>query len=170
MKIAYADPPYPGQAKRHYSNDPSGISPAEVDHAALIAALEREYPDGWALSTSSSSLQVVLALCPPDVRVSPWVKTFAPFKPGVNPAFHWEAVIWKGGRTKRPRTEPTVRDWFAGPAPIRTGTHGAKSEAFAFWLFALLGMQPGDILVDKYPGSRAVSRAWARWQRQLWTA
>lgn len=41
MRIAYADPPYIGQAKRHYRNDPSGIPAAEVDHAALIAEMER---------------------------------------------------------------------------------------------------------------------------------
>ena len=37
MKFAYADPPYIGQAKRHYSHDPLC---AEVDHArAALTAL-----------------------------------------------------------------------------------------------------------------------------------
>jgi hypothetical protein len=38
---------------------------AEVDHAALVARLVADYPDGWALSTSAAALPVVLPLCPP---------------------------------------------------------------------------------------------------------
>jgi hypothetical protein len=64
MKFAYADPPYIGQAKKHYSHDPAC---AEVDHRALIARLVTEYPDGWALSLSSPTLQQILALCPAGV-------------------------------------------------------------------------------------------------------
>lgn len=45
MKFAYADPPYIGQAKRHYQSE-------EVDHEKLIKRLINEYPDGWALSLS----------------------------------------------------------------------------------------------------------------------
>jgi hypothetical protein len=37
---------------------------------------------------------------------------------------------------------------------------GAKPAAFSAWLFALLGMQPGDEFVDLYPGSHGVTRAW----------
>ena len=37
MRVAYADPPYIGQAKRHYSHDPRC---AEVDHADLVEKLE----------------------------------------------------------------------------------------------------------------------------------
>lgn len=54
MKFAYADPPYVGQAKKHYSADPRC---AEVDHAELIARLCADFPDGWALSLSSPSLK-----------------------------------------------------------------------------------------------------------------
>jgi hypothetical protein len=167
VKLAYADPPYPGQARKHYTADPSGIVAAEVDHEALIARLCADYPDGWALSTSSSALQRVLALCPPDVRIAAWVKPFASFKPGVNPAYAWEPVIWRGGR-KRSRTEPTVRDWMSANIILRAGTHGAKPDAFSFWLFELLNLAPGDDLDDLYPGSGRVSRAWQRWRRNLW--
>ena len=167
MQVAYADPPYPGQAAKHYGSDPSGIVAAEVDHAALVRRLQLEYPDGWALSTSSSTLHYVLGLCPSGVRVAAWVKPFASFKPGVNPAYAWEPVIWTGGR-KRGRDEPTVRDWVSSSITLQRGTHGAKPEAFCFWLFDLLGMRPGDTLEDLFPGSGAVSAAWNRWQRQLW--
>lgn len=37
---------------------------------------------------------------------------------------------------------------------------GRKPLAFSVWLFALLGMRPGDELVDLFPGSGAVSAAW----------
>jgi hypothetical protein len=49
VRLAYADPPYPGQAKIHYSHDPRC---AEVDHAKLIAELETY--DGWALSSGAN--------------------------------------------------------------------------------------------------------------------
>lgn len=167
MRLAYADPPYPGQAKRHYANDPSGIVAAEVDHAALIARLCADYPDGWALSSSSVALRDLLPLCPPDVRIGAWVKPFAVMKPGVNPGYGWEPVIWRGGRVKRARGEPTVMDFVSANITLQAGTHGAKPEAFCYWLFALLGIEPGDTLDDLYPGSRRVSRALAKWQNQV---
>jgi len=57
MRFAYADPPYMGQAKKHYSHDPNC---AEVDHAALIERLNAY--DGWALSLSTPSLKHILPL------------------------------------------------------------------------------------------------------------
>jgi hypothetical protein len=77
MRFAYADPPYPGQAKRIYGrhSDYAG----EVDHAQLVARLVDDYPDGWALSTGASMLQGVIALCPPKVRVMAWVKPMSAY-------------------------------------------------------------------------------------------
>ena len=89
MRFAYADPPYPRQAKRLYGNHPDYAG--EVDHRELIDRLVAEYPDGWALSTSAQALQEVLALCPTpkynrenrqqfgSIRVCAWVK------PGLQP-------------------------------------------------------------------------------------
>lgn len=37
---------------------------------------------------------------------------------------------------------------------------GRKPLAFCVWLFELLGAQPGDELVDLYPGSGQVGHAW----------
>ena len=164
-RFAYADPPYIGQARRHYAHDSRC---AEVDHAALIAQLEAY--DGWALSLSSSSLQQILALCPADVRVAAWVKPFAAFKVGVNPAYAWEPVIYRPSPRKRSRDEPTVRDWLAASITMRKGLHGAKPEAFCFWLFDLLGMRPDDTLDDLYPGTGVVGRTWRQWHNNLWTA
>jgi hypothetical protein len=38
---------------------------------------------------------------------------------------------------------------------------GAKPAAVCRWIFDLLGAAPGDTLDDLYPGSGAVTRAWA---------
>lgn len=38
---------------------------------------------------------------------------------------------------------------------------GRKPLAFAAWLFECLGMRPGDELVDLYPGTGVIGRAWA---------
>src|SRR6266511_939309 len=132
VRFAYADPPYLGQARRHY-----GPNAREVNHPILIATLRRQFPDGWALSCSSPSLQTLLPLCPPDVRVLAWVKPFASFKPGVGVAYAWEPVIVRGGR-RRTRTQPTIRDWRAANPTRRTGIAGAKPETFCRWLFSVL--------------------------------
>ena len=141
---------------------PEGVG---VDHGALLARLCRDFPDGWALSTSSPALRLVLALpeCPPDVRVMAWVKPWAVFKPGVNPAYAWEPVLVRDGR-RRTRTQPTVRDWVSANATQRWGLAGAKPYAFSAWLFAVLGLEPHDQLVDLFPGTGAVTRACDRWR------
>ena len=162
MRVAYADPPYIGQAKRHYRQ----FGGTEVDHRLLVAQLELEYPDGWALSLSSPSLATILPMCPSDVRVMAWVKPFASFKPNVNPGYCWEPVIVRGGRP-RTREQDTVRDFISANITLQRGMPGAKPDAFCYWLFEVLNLQPGDELADLFPGSGAVSRAWAKWQRRL---
>jgi hypothetical protein len=159
MRFAYADPPYIGCAHRYPENE-------EVDHEELIIRLVAEFPDGWALSCHTPSLRLLLPMCPEDVRVMAWVKPFAVFKPNVNPAYAWEPVIVRGGR-KRTRDQNTVRDWVSSSITLRRGVVGAKPAAFCFWLFSVLNLYPGDELVDLYPGSGAVGRAWDRWRHQL---
>jgi hypothetical protein len=154
VRVAYADPPYIGQAARHYGCE-------EVDHAVLIQRLVDEFPDGWALSCSSPSLKTILALCPADVRISAWVKPFAAFKVNVNPAYCWEPVVWRGGRVKRPRTELTVRDWVSASITLKKGLCGAKPDMFVRWLIDLLGLKYGDELIDLYPGTGIVGTIWA---------
>ncbi len=163
MRFSYADPPYLGQAAKHYADQPDYAG--EVDHAELIERLCGEYPDGWALSCSSPSLKVLLPLCPDDVRVMAWVKPFASFKPGVGVAYAWEPVLVRGGR-KRERTEATVRDWVSANITLERGVHGAKPDTFCYWLFDVLGIEPGDTFDDLFPGSRAVTTALDRWLRQ----
>ncbi len=154
MRIAYADPPYVGQAKKHYKSE-------EVDHVALIAQLV-EY-DGWALSASSPSLRYLLPLCPENVRVAAWVKPFCSFKPNVNPAYAWEPVLFVPARSGR-RDIPTVRDFVSANITLRKGLVGAKPEAFCWWLFDLLGMEPGDEFDDLFPGTGVVTETFNDWR------
>jgi hypothetical protein len=150
VRIAYADPPYPGQAKIHYEahSDYSG----EVDHADLIATLESEF-DAWALHTGSVNLPEIVPLCPAGVRYGAWVKTFASFKPGRTQAYAWEPVVFKVARVP-PREQPTVRDWIACPITLRKGLAGAKPEPVCRWVFDFLGLLPDDELHDLFPRQR----------------
>lgn len=163
MRFAYADPPYPGQAARHYGEEAAadGRVAREVNHPLLIAHLCEEFPDGWALSTSSPALRSILGACPDDVRVGVWVKPFAVYKPGVNPAYSWEPVIFRGGR-KIASDVPKVRDYVSEPIRLRRGRKvviGQKPRVFCWWLFDWLNLESDDELVDIFPGSGAVSVA-----------
>ena len=160
MKFAYADPPYLGCAKKHYGDHPeAGVYDTILGHKDLIGRLVAEFPDGWALSMNSGNLQTLLPLCPPGVRVMPWVKPFCSFKPGVNPAYAWEPVVVFGGR-KRTRNQPTIRDWVSANITLKKGVSGVKPPAFCEWLFSVLNTEPGDELIDLFPGSGAVTTAW----------
>lgn len=156
LRFCYADPPYIGQAKRHYSHDPNC---AEVDHAAL--ALQLETFDGFALSCKSDARELaqLIGYFKKDVRLGVWVKPFCSFKPGVNPAYAFEPVIWHSSR-RRTREQMTVRDWVSANITLRKGLAGAKPRAFCFWLFELLNMRPGDEFVDLFPGTGGVTEAW----------
>lgn len=146
-RLAYADPPYIGQARKHYARE-------EVDHVELLDRL-KEY-DGWALSASSPSLKQILAIAPP-CRVGAWVKPFASFKPGVNPGYCWEPVLFVSAR-KRDRSEPTVRDFHSANITLKKGLSGAKPPSFCAWILDLIGWQPGDVLDDLFPGTGIMGR------------
>lgn len=129
----------------------------EVDFRALIASLAAARYDGWALSTSERSLRWLLPLCPPEARICPWVKPHgaAPASYGLHNC--WEPLIVVGGR----QLPPGVRDWLSAHAARGGGDlPGRKPIAFCAWLFDCLGMQPGDELVDAFPGSGIVGRTW----------
>ena len=151
MRFAYADPPYIGCAHRYPEDE-------EVDHEALVKRLVDEFPDGWALSLHTPSLRYILGLCPDDVRVMAWVKPFAVFKPNVNPAYAWEPVIVRGGR-RRTRQQPTARDWVSANITLRKGLVGAKPDAFCDWLLDVLNVEPGDEVIDLFPGTGSLGRA-----------
>lgn len=156
MRFAYADPPYPGLAKRYYGDQPTYAG--EVDHAELIARLEACYPDGWALSTSAKALRHVLPLCPEGARVCPWVKPIGTPSATFGPHNTWEPLIVVRGRVSR----NGARDWLSAlPARFGGDLPGRKPLAFCAFLFSMLGMRPGDELADLFPGTGVVGRAWA---------
>lgn len=172
IRVAYADPPYLGQGRKHYGRHHQQASDWDrpSTHQALIAQLLSEFPDGWAMSCSSPSLRVLLRLCPDDVRVAAWVKPFHIFKKGVRPAYAWEPVLFRGGRnTGHPPPvkggkATTPRDWVSANITLRKGLTGAKPEPFCTWLFDLLNLRPTDEFIDLFPGSGAVTTAWSQWR------
>lgn len=184
MRFAFADPPYIGQARKHYSCP-------EVDHAALIKRLVTDYPDGWVLCLSSPTIfqigtmiwQAAFTVATnstssiewrskaadaylADCRLGAWVKPFASFKPGVNPAYAWEPVIWRGGR-KRDRTVPTVRDWVSANITLKKGLAGAKPPRFCDWVTQLLGSTDADEWDDLFPGTGIFGARWKARQGEL---
>lgn len=176
MKLAYADPPYPGQARRHYSDQPIC---KEVNHPLLIAHLDTY--DGWALSTGSVHLRQVLPLCPDKVRVAAWVKPFAAMKKGVVPCASWEPVVLKLTSRKRSFGRHTdagygpmlglPHDWHSAMPPIfngskRSAVKGEKPLSFCLWVLDMLGFQPGDELDDLFPGSGIMAKAVDLYGRQ----
>lgn len=161
MRAAYADPPYPGCAHLYPEK-------TEVDHAELIARLESEF-DGWLLHTTSTALQDILPLCPRGVRVMAWVKPFAAFKRNVSVAYAWEPVIVKAVRKPVVRGRLVMRDWISESITLKKGLVGAKPPAVCQWAFEMLGLEAGDDLVDLYPGTGAVGRAWQDWQQRCST-
>lgn len=167
MRFAYADPPYLGLAEKFYGHlHPNAADYDRLEtHAALIERLSAEH-EAWAVSLHTPSLRQILSVCPADVRIGAWVKPFASFKKGVNPGFCWEPVIFRGGRRRTDGTEETVRDYVSCSITLKRGFQGAKPDAVCFWIFAFLGAQADDEFTDVFPGSGAVSRAWAKWRAQ----
>ncbi len=166
MRIAYADPPYIGCAHL-YRNHPD--FDGEVDHAELIALLEREY-DGWVLhaSATAESMAVLAPLVKPTgARWMSWVKGFAAFKANVSVAYAWEPVIVKAARKPVVSGRIVMRDWIQESITLQRGLTGAKPEAVCHWAFEMAGAEPTDELVDLFPGSGAVTKAWNTWRTQV---
>lgn len=160
MRAAYADPPYPGQAKKHYSGHPD--YDGEIDHRALIARLDSDF-DAWALSTSSPALRELLPTCPSRVRIAAWVKPFATWKPTVRVAYSWEPVLFV-----TPRVARGAKTWdsYRGNPVMGQTVRGSKSREFCGWMFGLIGLEPDDEFHDLFPGSGAVTDAWDWWRHQ----
>lgn len=179
MRFAYADPPYLGCCGLydHFHGDDGRCWDDLSTHLALIERLVREFPDGWALSLTSGSLRYLLPLTPPDARWAPWAKTFGTFKRGVRPAYMVEPVIFwrgrnpgnghshpppeRGGKQTTPKDFALIEqgDLLAEPITLKKGLTGAKPLAFCEWVLDLLNYQPGDTLIDLYPGTGVMGSA-----------
>lgn len=159
LRVAYADPPYPNRARLYRRHRDFG---GEVAICPLICRLVNEFPDGWALSTSSESLGAVLRFCPASVRVAAWFRGERPTA-SFHPLSAWEPVVYYGGRARKVDAERRRVDALVHFArPRRTDAErclGAKPAVFCYWLFDLLGLLPGDDLVDMFPGSGGVGLA-----------
>lgn len=125
LRLAYADPPYPGKARLYRDHPDYG---GGVDHAALIGRLPAY--DGWALSTSAGALPAVLALCPSGVWVAAWHRGERPTRSRW-PLHPWEPVLYHGGRQLL--TEPRrVDSLVCAVAPLGTlpgRVIGARADA-----------------------------------------
>lgn len=166
LRVAYADPPYPGMSGFYKDHPDYG---GEVDHAQLVRDLNGY--DGWCLHTASTTLAEVIQGCSEfdlaGVRVMAWVKPFASFKKNVAVAYAWEPVLVKPVRPRPFDGYTTVRDWIAEGITLKRGLTGAKPDAVCKWLFEVMGCDPRDDFHDMFPGSGAVSRAWESWSNQL---
>lgn len=175
MRVAYADPPYPGCA--HLYKDHADYD-GELSTEWLGGILQRF--DGWCLHTSAPALYHVqehLALAGwvapdplngvvGDYRVMAWVKPFAAFKRNVSVAYAWEPVLVRAARKPVVKPGMTYRDWLSEPITLRRGLTGAKPERVCHWLFEMMGCEPEDELDDLFPGTGAVTRAWDSWRSQ----
>jgi hypothetical protein len=165
MRVAYADPPYPGQAAKHYRDHPDYAG--EVSSSELLQRLTRDY-DGWLLHTSSTALTGVLSSAAfygiTDFRVMAWVKPFAAFKRNVSVAYAWEPVLVKPCRKPVVSGRVVMRDWVSESITLRKGLVGVKPEKVCRWAFEVLGLEPEDELVDLFPGTGAVTAAWEAWK------
>lgn len=169
LRLAYADPPYPGLARRYYNCE-------EVDHVELVAQLERDYPDGWALSTSAEAHDDVMGIvrselgparARKEVRVGIWVRGSRASK-CYGPRNAWEPLIVCRGRRRLLDPDQPLDDvlvWGGRQHSHPDALVGMKPAAFCEWMFRMLGAEPGDALGDLFPGSGAIGRAWAAYSR-----
>jgi hypothetical protein len=160
MRLAYADPPYPGRAHLYVDHpDYAG----EVDHRELALTLATQY-DGWALSTSAAALPEVIGYLAEagahGTRLLAWVK-------------HTVTVSWEPVIVCPARKPEGVRDWiqvepdsYQWREKPESYVIGQKPEAFCMWLFEWLGAEADDELDDLFPGSGNVGKAWEKWQAQ----
>lgn len=155
-RLAYADPPYPGCAKRYYGDHPD--YGGEVDHVELIRRLSSY--DGWALSTSARALRDLLPIVPAEAHLCAWVKPKSANQSKHTHGLHnvWEAILVKPARHLR----PGVPDGLVLDAARLGGSDliGRKPLQFCAWLFRALGAAPGDTFDDLFPGSGIVGIAW----------
>lgn len=162
-RIGYADPPYIGCSDL-YRDQPD--YDGEVDHVALIERLENEF-DGWVLHAAATPISIA-TLAPlvtriPGARWMAWVKGFAAFKANIPVAYAWEPVIVKAARKPVVSKRLVMRDWIQESITLRRGLTGAKPEAVCHWAFEMVAARPEDDLIDLYPGTGAVAKAWRTW-------
>lgn len=161
LRVAVADPPYPGRAVLYRGHrDYRG----EVNLDELLDELTTF--DGWALATSAHpGLRQVLALAERrrlDVRVATWLRGERP-QARARALCTWEPVIYSPARSLV-QAEPPLDGLIYSPR-ARGGDPewviGAKPAPWWDWVFRLVGARAGDDFTDLFPGSGGGQRAWA---------
>jgi hypothetical protein len=163
MRFGLADPPYVGNS-RLYKGHPD--YQGEVNHMSLIRRLG-EF-DGWALCLSIKSLRSILSICPEDVITLAWFKPIAP-PLGDHRRYNWEPVILRPVRRPAPGYVPLAHisspPQFTWREKPKEHVIGEKPLSFCHWIFAAAGLRPEeDELIDLFPGSGAVTKAWKTFQ------
>ena len=134
-----------------------------------LGLIQQHRPDTFAqISRDFSRIHVVRYPCRAafyhDSRICLIELTFT-----VNPEFT-EAQVASRDMTEPRSLYPSIEPYETGMLDVgdghniyyeRCGTPGAKPAVFARWVFDLLGAAPGDALDDLFPGSGAITRAWA---------
>jgi hypothetical protein len=167
VRLGYADPPYFGCGALYAAHHVDALdwdNPAT--HARLVERLQGEF-DGWVLHASatpqSQALYAPLMLAT-GARHCAWVKGFAAFKRNVPVGYAWEPVFIKAARKPVVSKRLVMRDWIQESITLKRGLTGAKPEAVCHWAFEIAAARPEDDLVDLFPGSGAVGRAWQTWR------
>lgn len=155
MRFGYADPPYPNTAHNYPER-------TEVDHVDLVANLQREY-DGWLLHSNSQSIPQLVGIVPSGTRILAWGKYHGLPVTSAGLVYTWEPIFLKPVR----RPSDYVRDslWFDMADQLKW-MRGQKPIPVVTWLFRAAGLRAGDELIDLFPGTGAVGRAWSEFSSQ----
>jgi hypothetical protein len=179
MRLAIADPPYLGRARRYYHEKGGGraygqgVADHHDDadewdrperHEQLVRQLEFGY-DGWAIATAANRLAVYTLACP-EARIAVWHRENAQ-PSGSRIRNVWEAVVLWVPESRRGRNSA---DGFLTPDVLRAGVEmkrakfaGAKPMKWTRWVLDMLGYEPEDDTVDDlFPGSGNVQHAIAQ--------
>lgn len=170
MKLAIADPPYLGRARRWYGegrghaagrgradqHPDAGTWDSPEAHQRLVADLEEEF-DGWAIAMSPDSLGLYLDAAPSSARVACWTRGNA-IPSGSRVRSLWEPVLVRVPEERRDHGTGAIIDDVLTAGITPGGFPGRKPEAWTHWVLAMLGYDPvEDELVDVFPGSGAVT-------------
>lgn len=178
MRLAIADPPYLGRADRWYgagrgsgrvitSGGRPGRKPdfhadaARWDrldsHRLLMVDLNADY-DGWAIAGTADSGAKLMQYAPDGVRMAVWVRSNA-MPAGARVINTYETVVFQVPASRRNRVKgQSVRDALIAPHRVG-GFLGSKPQEWTDWVLSLMGYEPGDEVVDLFPGSGAVTAA-----------
>ena len=168
MRIAIADPPYLGRARRWYGVGGRGSGggvhradehPAAADwdnpeaHTQLVARLLEDF-DAWAIAAAPSSLALYLAAVPGNTRVMVWHRRNA-VPSGARVRSCWEPVLVNTPRRAYGSGLP-VNDVLDAPAPT-DGFAGSKPARWTRWVLDAIGYDAEtDTVSDLFNGTGRV--------------